>query len=631
LRSLTLFIESSRMLALQNTILGKTDDLFYYETLISCIDDLIISTDKEFKIKTWNAAAERIYELTAEEAIGRKSNELAFVQYINTTHEEAVKKIVNENYWKGLVKIITLSGKEIILQSIITTVRDSQKRKLGYVGVSRDVTSDLQLKQSLQNFSSVLTLLEESFLIVDKNYKVVFLRPKGNVQKFFDSDYKVGDNAFKYIPPSYTDEVKSSYQKAFSGETIHYTSEIEKEFKLYFDITYTPLKDDAGNITNVCVIIKDLTAQKQVELLQQKKEEVEKNLRISRKFFYGFMENTHLLAWIVDIKGCIHYMNSSFANSFEIDKNETGKNILDIYPAEIAHEYLENNKLIIDDGITIEKVEKRFAKNAVPYKIIKFPISFKNELMVACWGIDISEQIAVQDHLTELNQNKNKIVSVIAHDVHGPLGINASFLDTIIGDYKTLAEEELLKYLKMLKTGISKCYNLSGDLLLWARGQLKNTICKPIALDTNNEIIKVIDNLKQVAEEKQITIETKLCNACKTYADPDMFAIVLRNFISNAIKFSNPKSSIIVSTAVVDQKLKISVKDTGVGMKKGMANKLMHKLNYESTYGTNGEKGTGLGLIIAKDYIERNNGEMYIESEEGNGSTFSFTLRFVKK
>ncbi|HEY2727609.1 MAG TPA: HAMP domain-containing sensor histidine kinase, partial [Parafilimonas sp.] len=208
---------------------------------------------------------------------------------------------------------------------------------------------------------------------------------------------------------------------------------------------------------------------------------------------------------------------------------------------------------------------------------------------------------------------------------------NASFLDTIIGDYKTLAEEEILKYLKMLKNGISKCYNLSEELLLWARGQLKNTVCKPSALDTNIEITKVIDNLKQVAEEKQITIETDLCNACKTYADPDMFAIVLRNFISNAIKFSNRQSKIIVSTAVMHQTLKISVKDSGVGITKEMADKLMLKLNYEPSYGTNGEKGAGLGLIIAKDYVERNNGEMYIESEEGKGSIFSFTLRFVKK
>ncbi|MEP6682998.1 MAG: PAS domain S-box protein [Parafilimonas sp.] len=620
------------MLALQNTILVNKEDIFYHETLISCIDDVIVSTDKNFRIKTWNAAAERIYDLTPEEAIGKNSNELAFIQYIDSTREKAIKKIVNENYWKGLVKIVTQSGKEVILQSIITTVRDSEKRKLGYVSVSRDVTDDMQNKQSLQTFSSVLTLLEESFLIIDKNYKVVFLRPKGNVQKFFNSDYKVGDNALKYIPAAYVEQVKDSYQKAFEGKTVHYASESSQpEFKFYFDVTYTPLKDDAGNITNVCVIIKDLTAQKEVEHLHQKKAEVEKNLSISRKFFYDFMENTHLLAWIVDKNGFIHYMNSSFADSFKIEKNATGKNILDIYSEEIAQEYFENNKTIIEEGITLEKVEKKFAKNSIPYKIIKFPISFKNELMVACWGIDISEQIAVQDHLTQLNQNKNKIVSVIAHDVHGPLGVNASFLDTIIVDYKILAEEEILKYLKMLKTGISKCYTLSEELLVWARGQLKSTVCKPVALDTNTEITKVIDTLKQVAEEKGIAINTALCVACKTYADPDMFAIALRNFISNAIKFSNPKSKIIVSSAVINQELKISVTDTGVGLKKDTINKLNNKLNYESSSGTKGEKGSGLGLIIAKDYIERNNGEMYIESEQGKGSTFSFTLQFVKK
>ena len=617
------------MLALQNTILVNKEEIFYHETLLSCIEDVVVSTDKNFKVKTWNAAAEKMYDLTADEAIGKKLNQLAFVQYIDSTREEAVKKIVEENYWKGLVRIITHTGKEVILQSIITTVKNSENIQLGYVGVSRDVTAEMQNKQSLQYFSSVLTLLEESFLIVDKNYKVVFLRPKGNVQKFFNTDYKAGDDALKYIPEGYVEQVKASYQKAFNGETVHYTSE-PSESKFYFDVTYTPLKDDAGNITNVCVIIKDLTAQKEVEQLHKKKAEVEKNLSISRKFFYDFMENTHLLAWIVDKNGFIHYMNSSFADSFEIEKNAT-TNILDIYSEDIAQEYFENNRRIIEEGITLEKVEKKFARNSIPYKIIKFPISFKNELMVACWGIDISEQIAVQDHLTQLNQNKNKIVSVIAHDVHGPLGVNASFLDTIIVDYKSLAEEEILKYLKMLKTGISKCYTLSEELLVWARGQLKSTVCKPIALETNTEILKVIDTLKQVAEDKGIIIETSLCVACKTHADPDMFAIVLRNFISNAIKFSNPKSKIIVSSEVINQELKISVKDAGVGLKKDIINKLNNKLNYESSSGTKGEKGSGLGLIIAKDYIERNNGTMYIESERGKGSTFSFTLQFVKK
>jgi PAS domain S-box-containing protein len=619
------------MLALQDTSLINDEDLFYHRALISSIDDIIISTDKDFKVKTWNAAAERVYSLSAEEAIGRNSNELAFIQYLNTTQEEAIRKIVTENYWKGLVKIITVTGQEFILQSIITTVRDTQNKKLGYVGVSRDVTEDIHAKQSLKTFSSVLALLEESFLIVDKNLKIVFLRPKGNVQKFFNSDYKAGDHALRYIPDNYAEKINACYQQAFNGETIQYFAESEAEPKLYFDVTYTPLKDETGSITNVCVIIKDLTSQKEIELLEQKKAEAERSLYVSRKFFDDFMENTHLLAWIVDSNGVLHYMNSAFAHSFGIDKNKTGINIFELYPDELAQEYFESNKIILETGVTIEKVEEKFVNDTIPYKIIKFPISYKGEVMVAAWGMDIMEQIKMQEYLTQLNQNKNKVVSVMAHDVHGPLGINVSFLDTIIGDYKTLAEEEILKYLRMLKSGITKCYTLSEEVLLWARGQLKSISFKPSTLETNTEILKVVDNLKQIAEEKNITIQTEFCEAGRIYADPDMFAIVLRNYVSNAIKFSRPGSMILISTCIMQQKLKVSVKDSGIGVSKELINKLMNKLNYESSYGTNGERGTGLGLIIAKDYIERNSGEMYIESEEGKGSTFSFTLRFAKK
>lgn len=620
------------MLALQDSISFKNDDLFYYETLISSIDDIIISTDKEFRIKTWNAAAERVYDLPSEEALGRHTSELAYVQYLDSTKDEAVKKLVTENYWKGTIKITTHSSKEFILQSIVTTVRDTEGKKLGYVGVSRDITKDIQDKQSLQNFSAVLNLLEESFLIVDKNCKVVFMRPKQNVRRFFESGYKDGESVFKYIPQYRIEGAKAAYEKAFAGEIVKYDSETETEPKLYFNITYTPIKDDAGNINNVCIIIKDLTAQKEAELLEAQKEEAERSLYVTHKFFDDFMDNTHLLAWIVDIKGNIHYMNSAFASSFKIDKSDGNKNIFELYPEEMANEYAENNRIIIETGVTVERVEKKFAKSLIPFKIIKFPISYKNEVMVASWGVDIKDEMNEQEHLTQLNQNKNKIVSVIAHDVHGPLRVNASFLDTIIGDYKSLAEEEVLKYLRMLKSGITKCYSLSEELLLWAKGQLKSITFKPAMLDTHKEISKVIDNIKHVAEEKNITIETEFCDDNSIYADKDMFAIVIRNFISNAIKFSKPGSAILVSTcSKQDQKLKISVKDTGVGIKKELAEKLMSKTNYESSYGTIGEKGTGLGLIIAKDYIERNNGEMIIESEEGVGSTFSFTLKFAKK
>ena len=613
-----------------NIIINNEEDLFY-QALISSVDDIIISTDKDFVIKTWNTAAERAYGLSADEAIGKKINELVFHQYINCTREEALKALINNNCWKGYVRVITSIGKPLILQSVVTTVRDVEGKKLGFVTVSRNVTDDLQNKQSLQNFSSILALLEESFLIIDRDYKVVFLRPKGNVQKFFNSDYKVGDDAFKYIIEPYINSVRTAYQKAFNGETVHYESESDTIPKLYFDVTYVPLKDDAGIITNVCVIIKDLTAQKEVQLLQQKKAAAEKSLYITRKFFEDFMENTQLLAWVVDEEGRIHYMNSAYADSFKTAKPGMETHISELYPPDIAKEYFENNKRIIETGTAFETIESRLTDDAATYKIIKFPIVYKDRIMVAGWGVNISDQIAMYESLSLLNQNKNKIVSVIAHDLRAPLSNHAGFINGIVEDYEKLTDAELKENLELLKKGILKCYELTEELLLWARSQLDTIRYNPRKLNASEEIMRVVDTLSYTAKEKDIIIRTVLPLYSEIYADADMFAIVLRNFISNAIKFSKPKSTITVSAKPKKDKLLVSVKDTGVGLREELAEKLLRKLNYESTFGTSGEKGAGLGLIIAKDYIERNNGKMYIESKPGKGSTFTFSVNLFKE
>jgi len=618
------------MNTLFDTLITNDEDLFYQQALISAIDDIVISADKNLMIKTWNAKAEKVFEIAAEDAIGKKLPEVLFHQFTDTTAVKVQKKLALRNHWKGLIKITTENGKIIFLRSFIRVVKDPAQKRIGYVSISKDVTRDRSLKQLLRNFESMLMLLDESFLIVDKNLKIIFLRLSSSTQKFYHSHYQIGDSALKYIPDAYSAIVKRSYQKAFNGKIVNYNAVSNTEPRLYLNITYAPLRDSMGNITNACVIIKDLTAQKKMEFLQQKKLAAEKRFYESRKLFEEFMENSPLLAWVVDDEGYIHYMNSAYLNSFKFPDQVIGKNIFELYSKEEAQRYFDNNQKVIETGNVIETIEKSSVLSQTgTYKIIKFPIFFKDKLMIAGWGVDITDQIMAQENLFLLNQNKNKIMSVIAHDVRGPLGINVSFIESIIQDYKTLDEKELLLHLKLLGKGISKCYNLTEELLLWARSQLQTITYNPCELNAHIEIEKVLENMMCVADEKKITIETRFCKADKIYGDHDMFAIVFRNFISNAIKFSSEQSSIIVSTAIQNDKLLISVKDTGVGMKDELAEKLLNKLNYESSFGTKGEKGAGLGLIIAKDYIERNNGEMYIESEEGKGSIFSFTIGFT--
>jgi signal transduction histidine kinase len=302
---------------------------------------------------------------------------------------------------------------------------------------------------------------------------------------------------------------------------------------------------------------------------------------------------------------------------FGLSKDVIGRNIYELYSKEIAEEYFIS-KIVIEAAT--------FPSHVSTYKIIKFPLLFKDKTMIAGCAVDVSNHIAIQESLSLLNQNKNKIISVISHDVRGPLGMNVTFLETIIKDYDELTREEIVHHLELLKKGISKCFNLTEELLLWARSQLQTVNYNPREFEAHTEIEKSLENMKLLAAQKEIIIETAFCKAGNIYGDKELFAFVIRNFVSNAIKFSRENSRIIISTAVHRGKLMINVKDNGVGMSNELVKKLLQKLNYKSSFGTKGEKGSGLGLIIAKDYIERNNGEMFIESEEGKGSVFSFTI-----
>ncbi|MBS1745261.1 MAG: PAS domain S-box protein [Bacteroidetes bacterium] len=618
------------MTTLTETNIQAFEDNEYYQNIVSQIQDVIISTDENLIIKTWNKAAEKVYEINAAYAIGRKTTELLFQQYVGNEREEVIQILLSEGYWRGIVKAITLSGKVVILQMVYSAIKDKTGKHIGYTGVGRDVTTEAKSKKAVESFASILQLLDESFLIIDSNFKVIFLNLNGSLYKALDSDYQVGDSAFKYVPESYHRELKNYCFRALRGETVNYSIEINAGPKFYLDLTYKPIKDDFNSVKCICIIIKDLTIKKEIEVLQQTKKAIEESYFKSRKFFEEFMENSPMPAWVTDRNGTMHYMNQAYLSSFGFSKVDIGKSIEELYPEELSSEYLEVNKKVLETESIMERIEKvNCDNNCSTIKIIKFPIIFKDEKMIAGWCVDISDQVALQESLFQLNENKNKIMSVIAHDVRGPLGINANFIDAIIDEYESSEKLNILKHLKMLKNGIVKCYNLTEELLLWAKSQMESVKFKPVAIDTNAEILRIIDSVMQLAQEKKIEIEIDLCDAEKIYADRDMFDIALRNFITNALKFSEPGNKIIIASEKTDNKLFIHVRDFGIGIKKALVEKILKKQNNESTYGTKGEKGAGLGLVIAKDYIEKNNGEMFINSDEKSGSVFSFNVGFA--
>ena len=221
------------------------------------------------------------------------------------------------------------------------------------------------------------------------------------------------------------------------------------------------------------------------------------------------------------------------------------------------------------------------------------------------------------------NQVKDKIFSVISHDLRSPLAILEGLL-FLLRDEK-MSEEQFRIFSHELWRDVKNTAYMMDNLLQWASSQMKGIRVTPDDFDISNILKNEFELLQSLARQKEITLTHALQRPIMVYADPDMIRLVLRNLISNAIKFTPVNGSVSISYLLLPDKIEVIVQDTGIGIAVADQAKVFSNIYY-STSGTQHEKGCGLGLPLSKDFIERNNGMIWFHSSSGKGTSFHFTL-----
>jgi PAS domain S-box-containing protein len=239
--------------------------------------------------------------------------------------------------------------------------------------------------------------------------------------------------------------------------------------------------------------------------------------------------------------------------------------------------------------------------------------------------IDITRQKETEQQLQELIVTRDKLFSIIAHDLRGPIGNFLPILDLLTGS-KDIDEETKKIFIEELKKAARSTFSLLENLLSWSRSQANAILLKSALFVINNTIRDNIDLLLSSAKNKSITISQKISEELSIYADPDTVNLVIRNLLTNAIKFTPDNGTITVSAHDNGRQIEVEIADTGVGMTKEVVDILFTSKTFRTTRGTHDEKGSGLGLILCKDFVERNGGEIHVESVVGEGSRFIFTL-----
>ncbi len=230
--------------------------------------------------------------------------------------------------------------------------------------------------------------------------------------------------------------------------------------------------------------------------------------------------------------------------------------------------------------------------------------------------------------LNELNATKDKFFSIISHDLKGPLNSLSSFSNLLINYTESLSPEEIKALATDLDKSIKNLFSLLENLLEWSRSQTGKIEFQPENFDLA-ELLEENKTLLEVqAGNKNIQLTNTNQEPIEIHANKNSINTVIRNLISNSIKFTPEGGSITLSSTIKPGSVQVSVKDTGVGMSKEVIEKLFRIDTKHSTKGTAEEKGTGLGLILCKDFVEKNGGTIWVESELEKGSTFSFSLPF---
>jgi len=394
-----------------------------------------------------------------------------------------------------------------------------------------------------------------------------------------------------------------------------------------------PVRDDSGQIVGLVGITHEIN-----KLVNAKEEQEHERILLRT-----LIDNIPDYIYVKSIDGKFLIANNAVARQFGFEsQNELiGKSDFDFFPPELAKKYFADEQSIIAsekgiynfEGPTVDNGKERENRWVSTTKV---PFHDSQGKIMGFLGIgrDITEHKEVEEklykvyeELKELNKTKDKFFSIIAHDMRSPFQGLMGYSEILSNEYSTLSDEEKMFFIKSIDELSHNTYNLLENLLEWSRIQTGKIIYDPTDLKLHAELIPTVNLLTQTAKNKDILLNCLIDDNILVKADKNMLQTIIRNLVSNAIKFTNSGGKITISSRVVNNSVELSVKDTGVGIRKENLQNLFKVDKSISTKGTANEEGSGLGLILCKEMIQMNGGTIWIESEPGKGTTFLFTLK----
>ena len=513
-------------------------------------------------------------------------------------------------------------------------MRDTHGSITGLVGLSRDITerrlAEIALHESEEVYRNLVFKMPDGVYKSTHDGKFIDVNPALIRMLGYDSKEELMAIDIKkqlYFEPGDRD---SPVLDEKTVEIEVYNLKKKDGSSLWVEDHGWYNSDENGNILSHEGIIRDINERKNAE----------EELARERYLMHMLMDNLPDHIYFKDLESRFIRINKSHAQLFGLVDPDLaiGKTDADFFSGDHSQQAFEDEMEIIRTSqmLSIEEKETYNDRPDIWVSTIKMPLYDKEGKTIGTFGIsrDITKQKLQQteiklknEELQKLNIEKDKFFSIIAHDLRNPLGSFMGYTELMVEDIDNMEMEEIRSMAIEMKNSAYNLYNLLENLLEWSRIERGITGFEPKTYNLMTIITESMQPVVESANKKEIEIGFNVPEDMEVYADQNMLKSTIRNLATNAVKFT-PKGGRITLTAnqAIGNFLEISFKDTGIGMNKEILEKLFRLDAHVSRSGTEGEPSSGLGLILCKDFIDKQGGKIWVESEPGKGSIFYFTI-----
>ena len=502
---------------------------------------------------------------------------------------------------------------------------------------SRGIGKDLKTR-SISEFDNnepqlkdALDALIEGFMIIGFDWTYVFVNKSAAHQAFQEPENLIGRRYADMYPGIEDTEIFAMYRICM-GERISLKFETSYTFTnksvKWFLIILEPVSE------GMMVLSLDISERKRAE----------EELRQKEERYRLLAENARDVVWTMKLDGTLTYMSPAIEELSGFTVEESMEQSIEILLTPesqlIVADYLQKVNSAFESGLPLPKFHGEnvcYRKGGSTWfaEVFVFPLPDSNSISVTMLGVtrDITDRKQFEAklleqtyNLKELNAIKDKFFSIIAHDLKTPFNGILGFSEILKEDARNLDIDSIISYADIINSTAKQAFNLLENLLEWAILQQNGILFEPRRIFINPLIENEIKGLQYNADKKNITLQNNTTEEIIIAADEKMVCSMFRNLISNAIKFTNKGGEINVKAKMKVDHFEVSISDTGVGIGKEEIEKLFRNETSFTSKGTENEKGTGLGLILCKEFAEIHGGTITVESEIGKGSTFTISI-----